>query len=78
MVHILKVKAGTYLYLMSCYSSVLIVDLGGFFFLFFFGWGMGLFLSIFLSIIISNFCPFIFSLIEWVVYETVFFWRNRL
>ena len=77
MVHILKVKAGTYLYLMSCYSSVLIVDLGGFFF-FFLGGGVGLFLSIFLSIIISYFCSFIFSLIEWVVYETVFFWRNRL
>lgn len=41
MVHILKVKAGTYLYLMSCYSSVLIVDLGGFFFSFFFWVGDG-------------------------------------
>ena len=43
MVHILKVKAGTYLYLMSCYSSVLIVDLGGFFFFFF--WVGGGFVS---------------------------------
>ena len=39
MVHILKVKAGTYLYLMSCYSSVLIVDLGVFFSFFWVGGG---------------------------------------